>query len=85
MSRTMNESSGSKAESSAAFNVDDYYELMKSVMNIDIKPEWEALVKAHLVTAERMAKIVEHAPIENDSLELSNTFKPGIIDVWASP
>ena len=59
------------------FDVDAYFELMKTVVDIPVQAEWEATVKMHLATAAKMAAIIEAAPIDANSLELANVFRPG--------
>ncbi len=61
---------------SKQINIEEYFELMKTVAGIQVKPEWEDTVKAHIQTAEKMANIVEVTTIDENSLEFSNTYKP---------
>ena len=62
---------------SEKFNIEHYFQTMLSISEIDIQDEWKPVIKAHLVTAQKMASIVNNAPIDKDSLELSNCFTPG--------
>lgn len=66
---------------SESFDVDQYYELMKVVSGISVQDEWQEVVKSHLVTAHKMANIIEQAPIDVNSLEFSNCFIPGKTNV----
>ncbi|WP_317930055.1 AtzG-like protein [Halioxenophilus sp. WMMB6] len=59
------------------FDLDAYYELMKTLVDIPIQAEWEAVIKMHLATAAKMAAIIEAAPVDPNSLELASVFHPG--------
>jgi len=59
------------------YEIDEYYEIMIRVMDIQVKREWEPSIKAHLSTAAKMARIIEDYPIDDTSIDLANTFHPG--------
>lgn len=62
---------------SDTFDVDNYFTLMQDLTGIAVQPQWAAMVKFHIANAEKMAALCESAPIDPDSLELSNVFRPG--------
>jgi hypothetical protein len=59
------------------FDIDRYFELMKSITEIEVDKTWEASIKFHILNAKNMAEICESAELEPDTIDFSNTFNPG--------
>ena len=59
-----------------AFDAETYLKEMNKIAGIPIQTEWESMIEFHLETAHKMSVIIEQAPIDENSLEFSNTYKP---------
>lgn len=57
--------------------LDDYYTIMNKLVGIDISDEWKANIKFHINNATKMAQVIENGPIDENTIDLSNTFHPG--------
>lgn len=53
----------------------EHLDVLAKTMGITIQPEWRESVLAHLANAQRMAGILYTAPIDNNSLEMANSFR----------
>ena len=67
----------SKLQEEFPFEVDSYFDMMKAITQIPVASEWEGVVKNHLLTAAKMANIIEAAPIDINTIELANVFIAG--------
>ena len=59
------------------FDIDSYFDTMKACTELLIREEWEESVKVHIANAKKMVEICESADLDENSIDLSNTFNPG--------
>lgn len=62
---------------STQFDINKYFDTMKACLDLPVEKEWEVSVKFHIQNAKQMADICNETDINENSLELSNTFNPG--------
>jgi hypothetical protein len=65
------------SETKREFNPAAHLDVMAPALGLTITAEQREGVIRFLATAQSMAKIVERAPIAEDSLELAPVFRPG--------
>lgn len=56
------------------FHAEEYLELMAPLAGVPIDDAWVPIVCAHLTTAAKMADIVNAAPIDNNTIDIANTY-----------
>jgi hypothetical protein len=60
-----------------AFDAELVIDALSPALGLDIDPGLKAGVAVYLRVAERMARIVEAAPVPEDEAELAPVFRPG--------
>jgi hypothetical protein len=63
------------AAAAASFDAKAHAEHMAKVMELDVRPEWQATVTAHLVATAAAARLVTSFPLD-DHVEPAPVFEP---------
>lgn len=61
---------------SEEFSAEAYVRAMAPIARIKIEEEWMAVVVSHIDTAKKMADITGKLNIDEDSIDLANTYFP---------
>ena len=67
-----------ESDGAKAFDAARHLDAMAPTLGLAITPEQRPGVLQFLATAERMARIVQAAPLDDGSFELAPAFRPGL-------
>ena len=62
---------------SQAFDPDALIDALSPALDLAIDPAWREGVATYLRVAEKMARLVEAAPVPEDDAELAAVYRPG--------